>query len=117
MKLLHRLGYPFSRTSITNSSSAALSRVERSNESSRTTRGLQILHRDIERGSGMTERKNNITFWLARINKVISFFIVDFRERIYLFTELIKNAKVVKSYISYTTLFSNINNQLSVCSL
>ena len=62
IKLLHRLGYPFSRTSITNSSSAALSRVERSNEPSRTTRGLQILHRDIERGSGMTERKNNITF-------------------------------------------------------
>ena len=92
--------------SITNSSSAAFSRVERSNEPSSTTpRDLQILHRDIERGSGMTERKNNITFWLARIYKGISFFIVDFREKIYLFTELIKNAKVVKSYISYTTLF------------
>lgn len=92
--------------SITNSSSAAFSRVERSNESGSTTpRDLQILHRDIERGSGMTERKNNITFWLARIYKGISFFIVDFRERIYLFTELIKNAKVVKSYISYITLF------------
>ena len=102
--------------SITNSSSAAFSRVERSNEPSRTTRDLQILHRDIERGSGMTERKN-VTFWLARIYKGISFFIVDFCERIYLFTELIKNAKVVKSYISYTTLFSNVNNQLSVCSL
>ena len=63
IKLLHLLGYPFSRMSITNSSSAAFSRVERSNEPSSTTpRDLQILHRDIERGSGMTERKNNITF-------------------------------------------------------